>query len=112
MGAENARRGERFVAINALVGPFATVHSHVLVQTRRLTKTLAAHGALVWSMLLVHVQDVNAQSVALLERTRAQMARKLAITLVHAPRVLQVLVAVVFVGEHFATSVARIALFV
>ena len=105
VGAKNARRCKGLVAINALVRPFATVHSHVFIQTRRLAETLAAHGALVWSMLLVHVQDVNAQSIALLERTRAQMARKLAIALVNAPRVLQVLVAVVFVGEHFATSV-------
>lgn len=88
------------------------MNSHVFVQTRRLTKTLATHGALVWSMLLMHVQDVNAQSIALLERTRTQMTWELAISLVHTPRVLQVLVTVVFVSEHFATSVARIALFV
>jgi hypothetical protein len=110
--SENARRRKRLVAINALVRPFATVHSHVFIQTRRLAETLAAHGALVWSMLLVHVQDVYAQSITLLERTRAQVTRKLAITLVHASRVLQVLVTVVFVGKHFATPIARIALFV
>lgn len=40
------------------------------------------------------------------------MARKLAIALIDAARILQVLVTVVLVGEHFAAAVTRVAVFV
>ena len=43
MSAQNARRCECLIAINTLVRSFAAVHSHMLVQARRLAKTLAAH---------------------------------------------------------------------
>jgi hypothetical protein len=111
VGAENAGGGEGLVAVDTLVRPLATVHTHVLVQTRGLTEALAAHAALVRPMLLVHVQDVNAEAVALLERARAQMTRKLAVALVHTPRVLEMLVAVVLVGEHLPAPVTRVPVF-
>ena len=110
--AQDARGGEGLVAVDALVRSLAAVHAHVLVETGRLAEALGAHAALVRPVLLVHVQDVNAQAVALLERSRAQVTRKLAVALVHAARVLEMLVAVVLVGEHFAASVARVAFFI
>ena len=62
------------------------------------------------SVLLVHVQDVNAQAVSLLEGPVAQVARELPVALVHAARVLEVLVPVVLVGEHLSTAVTLEAL--
>ncbi len=112
VSAEDAGGGEGLVAVDAFVGPLAAVHAHVLVETRRLAEALAAHAALVRPVLLVHVQDVDAEAVALLERARAQVARELAVALVHAARVLEMLVAVVLVGEHLAASITRVALFV
>ena len=85
MGAQDAGGGEGLIAVDTLVRPLATVHPHVLVQTRRLAEALGAHGALVRPVLLVHVQNVDPQPVPLLERPAAQVARKLAVPLVHAP---------------------------
>lgn len=111
VSAQDARGREGLVAVHTLVRSFARVHAHVLVERRRLTKRLAAHRALVRPVLLVHVQDVYAQAVAFLERPRAQVTRKLAIALIHAPRVLEMLVAIVLVGEHFAASITRKTIF-
>lgn len=108
MSAEYTRGCERLVTIHTFIWSFAAVNSHVFVQRRRLTERFAAHRALVRSMLLVHMQDVDAEAVALLERPRTQVAREFAVALVHAPRVFQVFVPVVFVGEHFAASVTCI----
>jgi len=43
-------------------------HPHVFVETGGLAEALAAHPALVGPVLLVHMQDVDAQAVPLLER--------------------------------------------
>lgn len=48
---------------------------------------------------------MNPQSVSLLERPVAEMTRELPVALVHAARVLQMLVSVVLIGEHFATPI-------
>ena len=50
-------------------------HPHVFVEAGRLAKALGADDALVWPMFLVHVQDVNAQSVALLKRSAQRHGR-------------------------------------
>ena len=111
-------------------------HAHVFVEAGRLAEALPAHVALVWAVLLVHVQDVNAQTIAFLERpatqeqqlhdqvqTRssqphqqhhqyepvAEAARELAIALVDTTRVLQVFVSVVFIREHLPTSLALVS---
>lgn len=60
-------------------------------------------------VLLVHVEDVDAQPVPFLEGSRAEVAGELPVALIHAPRVFQVLVAVVFVGEDFAAALALVA---
>jgi len=65
---------------------------------------------LVGSVLLVDVQDVDAQAVPLLEGACAEGAGELAVPTVHAAGVLQVLVPVVLVGEHLPTAVAPEAL--
>ena len=88
MSSKDARGSERLVAVDALVRPLAAVHAHVLVERRRLREALAAHRALVWTVLLVNVQDVDAQAVAFLERTRTQVAGELAVALVYASSVL------------------------
>ena len=62
------------------------------------------------SVLLVHVQDVDAQTVPFLEGPGAEVARELAVALVHAAGVLEVLVAVVLVGEHLPAAVTPEAL--
>lgn len=48
---------------------------------------------------------MDPQSVSLLEGSVAQMAGELPVALVHAARVLQMLVSVVFVCEHLPTPV-------
>ena len=40
----------------------------MFIEAGALAEALGAHVTLVWAMLLVHVQDVNAQPVALLKR--------------------------------------------
>lgn len=61
-------------------------------------------------VLFVDMQDVDPQPVSLLEGSVAQVTRELPVPLVHAARVLQVLVPVVLVGKHLPTSVALKAL--
>ena len=51
-------------------------NAHVFVETGRLREALTTRGTLVRSVLLMHVQHVYPQSIALLERSRAQGARK------------------------------------
>lgn len=63
----------------------------------------AAH--LVRPVLLVHVQDMYPEAVSLLEGPVAEVARELPVSLVHAPRVFQVLVSVIFVGKNLSTPV-------
>ena len=82
----------------------------MFVEAGGLAEALRADDALVRSMLLVHVQDVYAEAIAFLKRARAQMTGKLAIALVHAASVLQMLVAVVLVGEHLPAPLALVAL--
>ena len=65
---------------------------------------------LVGSVLLVHVQYVDAQAVSLLEGPGAEVARELPVALVHAARVLEVLVPVILVGEHLPAAVTLEAL--
>lgn len=60
MSSKDARGSECLVAVDALVRPLAAVHTHVLVERRRLREALAAHRALVWPVLLVNVQDMDA----------------------------------------------------
>lgn len=61
---------------------------------------------LVRSVFFVNVQDVNPQSVSLLERSVAEVTRELSVALVHAASVLQMFISVIFVREHLAASVA------
>ena len=58
--AEYTRGRERLITVHTLVRSLPAVHPHMLVQARRLTKALAAHGTFVRSMLFVHVEYVNA----------------------------------------------------
>ena len=60
----------------------------------------------------MHMQNMDSEAISLLKRSRAQIAREFAISLVDAPGVLEMLVAVVSVREHLATSVALKAFFV
>lgn len=62
------------------------------------------------SVLLVDVQHVDAQSVPLLEGAAAEVAGEFPVALVHAARVLEVLVTVVAVGEHLPAALALEAL--
>lgn len=61
-------------------------------------------------VFFMDVQYVDPQSVPLLERAAAEVAGELAIALVHAAGVLQMLVSVVFVGEDLAAPLAFKAL--
>lgn len=65
---------------------------------------------LVRSVLFVHVQDVDPEPVPLLEGSVAQVTGELPVPLVHAARVLQVLVSVVSIGEHLPAPVTFVAL--
>ena len=56
----------------------------------------------------MHVQNVYAKAVAFLKGAVAQVARELSVSLVNTPCVLEVLVAVVLVSKHLATTVARV----
>lgn len=60
---------------------------------------------LVRSVFFVNVQDVNPQSVPLLERSVAEVTGELSVALVHAASVLQMFISVIFVREHLAASV-------
>lgn len=61
-------------------------------------------------VLLVNVQNVDPQPVPLLEGPVAQVAGELPVALVHAARVLEVLVPVVLVRKHLPAPVALEAL--
>lgn len=69
-------------------------------------RTRALLRYLVRPVLFVNVQNVDPQSVPLLERSVAEVAGELPVALVHAARVLQVLVSVVLVREHLPAPVA------
>ena len=105
VSAQNRRCSKCFDAVRAFVWPLATVHSKMLVKARRLGKPLATLAALVWSVFLVHMQDMDAEAVSLFKGAVAKMARVLPVSLVYTPRVFQMFVSVIFVGEHFATPV-------
>lgn len=57
------------------------------------------------SVFLVNVQDMYAKTVSLFKGAVTQVARVLPVALVNTPCVLEVLVAVIFIGEYFATTV-------
>lgn len=59
---------------------------------------------LVRPVLLVNVEDVDAEPVPLLKGPLAERAGKFPIALVHAGGVLEMLVSVVSVGKYFPTS--------
>jgi hypothetical protein len=71
VSAKNARSGKGLVAVDTFVGSLATMHPHVLVQARRLTETLPTYRALVGPVFFVHVQNMYAKPIALLEGARA-----------------------------------------
>ena len=57
------------------------------------------------SVFLMNVQDMYAKTVPFLEGAIAQVTRVFPVSLVNTSGVLQMLVTVIFVGEHFATPV-------
>lgn len=57
----------------------------------------------------MHVKDMNAQTVAFLKGAVTQGAGKLPVSVINAARVFEVAIPVVFVGENFAATVARVA---
>lgn len=65
---------------------------------------------LVRSVLLVNVEDVDPQPVPLLEGAVAEVTRELAVPLVHAASVLEVLVPVVLVGKNLPAALTLEAL--
>lgn len=58
---------------------------------------------LVRPVLLVNVEDVDAEPVPLLKGPLAERAGKFPVALVHAGGVLEMLISVVSVGKHFST---------
>jgi len=62
------------------------------------------------SVFLMHMENVDSESVSLLERPVAEVAGKLPVALIHAARVFQVFVPVVLIGEHFTTAITLKAL--
>ena len=82
------------------------MHSHVLFKTGRLGKLLVAHVALMGTVLLVHVQHVNAQTVAFVKGAVAQAAWELPVAVIKASCVLEMSVPVVLVRKKFATLLA------
>lgn len=60
MRTQNGGGREAFDAMWASVGPLSTVNPHVLVEARRLGETFPAFCALVWTILVMHVENVNA----------------------------------------------------
>ena len=63
---------------------------------------------LVRPVLLMDVEDVDAQPVPLLEGPFAERAGELPVTLVHTGGVLEVFISVVSVGKHLSTSVTSV----
>lgn len=63
---------------------------------------------LVRPVLLVDVEDVDAEPVPLLERPFAERAGELPVTLVHTGGVLEMFIPVVSVGKHLPTSVTSV----
>ena len=60
MRAQNGGGREAFDAMWTSVGPFSTVNPHVLVEAGRLGETFPTFCALVWTILVMHVENVNA----------------------------------------------------
>jgi len=58
----------------------------------------------------MHMENVDSESVSLLERPVAEVAGKLPVALIHTARVFQVFVPVVLIGEHFTTAITLKAL--
>lgn len=69
VGAQDAGGSESFTAVDTLVRSFTAMYPNVLIQRRRLAETFATDGALVRTVSLVYVQNVNTQSIALLKRS-------------------------------------------
>lgn len=103
--AKDAGGRERLVTVNTFVRPLSRVHAHVFVQTGGLRETFAAHGALMWPVFLVHMENVNSKTISLLERSVAEVAREFSVALIHTARVFQMFVSIVLIGEHFSTTI-------
>lgn len=71
-----------------------------------LREALSTHSALVWSMLLVYMQDVDSKPVSLLKGSFTEVTRELSVPLIHTPGVLEMFVTVVLVCKDLSTSVA------
>ena len=106
MCAKNGGGCEGFFAVRAFVGFLSAVDAQVLVQAGGLREALTTLGALMRSILLVNVQNMDTKTITLLERAVAQMTGKLAVALIHAARVLEVLLQVRLVGECLAAPLA------
>lgn len=57
------------------------------------------------SVFLMHMENVDSESVSLLERPVAEVAGELPVALIHTARVFQVFVSVVLISEHFTTAI-------
>lgn len=53
----------------------------------------------------MHMENVDSESVSLLERPVAEVAGELPVALIHTARVFQVFVSVVLISEHFTTAI-------
>ena len=61
-----------------------------------------------WTVFLVNVEYVDAETVALLKGAVAQVAGELPVTQVNAARVFKMAIAVVFVRENFSATMAGV----
>lgn len=60
---------------------------------------------LMWSVFLVYMENVDSESISLLERPVTEVAGKFPVTLIHAARVFQMFVSIVLISEHFSTTI-------
>lgn len=58
--AQNGGSREGLDAVRALVGLLSAVNPHVLVEAGRLRETFPAFCALMWTVVFMHVKNVNA----------------------------------------------------
>lgn len=79
----------------------------MLIEAAGLTERLAADRAQMRSMILVHVKDVNAKSVLLLERPGADRAREFPVPIVNASGVLEMFVTIIGITEDFSATSTR-----
>ena len=108
MRAQNGGGRKAFDAMWASVWPLSTVNPHVFVQAGRLGETFPAFCALVWTILFMHVENVNAQPITFIKGAVTKGAGELPVSVINTACIFKMALTIVLVGKNFTTTMTRV----